>query len=158
LTLTQSGKYAVGLMMPENSYGSGIDAYQDARYGLAILDMEGDDVVNLVAESQPIGLEIVEGDDGDFALVLLEGKDTLLQVDLANPSQSLEVDLPATPIAISTRPTVDSEQEKFIISHNVDVGMVSILDPKTLEIKTITGFGLAGSLVQPEFFNREEGE
>ena len=50
------------------------------------------------------------------------------------------------------------DQEKFIISHNVDVGMVSILDPKTLEIQTITGFGLAGSLSQSEFFNREEGE
>ena len=159
MTLSQSGKYAVGLMKPESSYGSGIDAYQDARYGLAVLDMEGDDVVNLVAETQPIGLEIVEGTDGDFALVLLEGKDTLLQVNLANPSQSVEVDLPAPPITIATQPvTVDGEQEKFIISHNVDVGMVSILDPKTLEIQTITGFGLAGSLSQPEFFNREEGE
>ena len=157
MTLSQSGKYAVGLMKPESSYGSGIDAYQDARYGLAVLDMEGDDVVNLVAETQPIGLEIVEGTDGDFALVLLEGKDTLLQVNLANPSQSVEVDLPAPPISITTQPSMD-EQEKFIISHNVDVGMVSILDPKTLEIQTITGFGLAGSLSQSEFFNREEGE
>ena len=157
--MSQSGKYAVGLMKPESSYGSGIDAYQDERYGLAVLDMEGDDVVNLVAETQPIGLEIVEGTDGDFALVLLEGKDTLLQVNLANPSQSVEVDLPAPPITIATQPvTVDGEQEKFIISHNVDVGMVSILDPKNLEIQTITGFGLAGSLSQPEFFNREEGE
>ena len=159
MTLSQSGKYAVGLMKPESSYGSGIDAYQDARYGLVVLDMESDDVVNLVAETQPIGLEIVEGADGDFALVLLDGKDTLLQVNLANPSQSVEVDLPAAPIAIATQPvTIDGEQEKFIISHDVEIGMVSILDPKTLEIQTITGFGLAGSLSQPAFFNREEGE
>ena len=56
MTLSQSGKYAVGLMKPESTYGSAIDAYQDGRYGLAVLDMEGDDVVNLVAETQPIGL------------------------------------------------------------------------------------------------------
>ena len=65
------------------------------------------------------------------------GRKGYLASESANPSQSVEVDLPAPPI--STQPSTD-EQEKFIISHNVDVGMVSILDPKTLEIQTITGF------------------
>ena len=97
-------------MKPESTYGSGIDGDQDgiwtccSRYGRRRR-------CKSVCRNTSIGLESVEGTDGDFALVLLEEKDTLLQVNLANPSQSVEVDLPAPPISITTQPSMD-EQEK----------------------------------------------
>ena len=85
-------------MRPEYSYGSGIDAYQDSRWGIAIIETTTNDSVSLVAESRPIALEIIENESGAFALVLMEGIDYLLQVDLNAPSSSSKVDLPAAPL------------------------------------------------------------
>lgn len=155
LVLSDSGSYAVGLMQPESSYSSGVDAYQDARYGVAVFDLIGQDVTNLVAESMPIGVELIENENGAFALALLDGVDTLLQVDLANPSRSAEIELPAPPVAIGSMP-----DGRFVISHEVSTGMISILDPNDPEnLTTISGFAAAGLLADDELVQRNtEGE
>ena len=153
LELTPSGAHAVGIMRPEYSYGSGIDAYQDSRWGIAILDTTTNDSVSLVAESRPIALEIVENESGSFALVLMEGIDYLLQVDLNAPSSSSKVDLPAAPLALDTMP-----DGRFVISHDLEMGMVSFLDPLTLELNTVDGFALEGVLKEATLSRRNEEE
>lgn len=153
LILTPSGAHAVGVMRPENSYGSGVDAYQDSRWGVAILETTTNDSVNLVAESKPISLEIIENDSGSFALVLMEGLDYLLQVDLNAPSSSSKVDLPTAPLALGTMP-----DGRFVISHDLDMGMVSFLDPLTLELSTVDGFALEGVFQEATLTRRNEEE
>jgi hypothetical protein len=133
--LTDSGNYAVAVLRAEENYGSGIDSYQDSRWGLGIMDLASDDSVSLVAESMPVGLALVEVEEKSYALALLEGSDTLLQVDLSNPTSAVEVDLPAAPVAIGSMP-----DGNFVISHNQGLGMVSILNPTTLEIQTMSNF------------------
>ena len=153
LALTPSGAHAVGVMRPENSYGSGVDAYQDSRWGIAIIDTTTNDAVSLVAESKPIALEIIENESGSFALVLMEGLDYLLQVDLNTPSSSSKVDLPTAPLALDTMP-----DGRFVISHDLDMGMVSFLDPTTLELNTIDGFALEGVFQEATLSRRNEEE
>ena len=144
----------MGLMSPESSYSSGVDGYQDARYGIAVIDIQNDNVTSLVAESMPIGVELIENETGAYALALLDGIDTLLQVDLANPSQSAEIELPAPPVAIDSMP-----DGRFVISHEVSMGMVSILDPNDLEnLITISGFAAAGFLAEDELVQRDSTE
>ena len=140
-------------MRPEYSYGSGIDAYQDSRWGIAILDTTSNDSVSLVAESRPISLEIIENESGSFALVLMEGIDYLLQVDLNAPSSSSKVDLPAAPLALDTMP-----DGRFVISHDLDMGMVSFLDPLTLELNTVDGFALEAILKEATLTRRTQEE
>ena len=153
LELTPSGAYAVGVMRPEYGYGSGMDAYQDQRWGIAIINTGSNDAVSLVAEAKPIALEIIENEEGSFALVLMENLDYLLQVDLANPSASSKVDLPAAPIDLDTMP-----DGRFVISHSVDMGMVSFLDPSDLSLTSVGGFALDGLFVQPELSRRTQEE
>ena len=153
LVLTPSGAHAVGIMRPEYTYSSGVDAYQDNRWGIVILDTSSNDSVSLVAEAKPIGLEIVENESGSFALVLMSGLDYLLQVDLQTPSASSKVDLPAAPLALDSMP-----DGRFVISHDVQLGMISLLDPTTLDINTIDGFALEGILSKPVLNKRNEEE
>ena len=153
LVLTPSGARAVGIMRPEYSYGSGVDAYQDNRWGIAIIDTNTNDSISLVAEAQPIGLEIIENETGSFALVLMSGLDYLLQVNLNNPSSSSKVDLPAAPLALDSMP-----DGRFVISHDMSMGMISLLDPVSLELNTIDGFALDGILSEPTLNRRNTEE
>merc|ERR1712224_754680 len=56
LKLNADGSKAVAVMKPE--FGSG--SYQDANWGVAIIDLGSNDIVNLVAESRPVGVEIID--------------------------------------------------------------------------------------------------
>ncbi|MEC7985698.1 MAG: hypothetical protein VX278_11080 [Myxococcota bacterium] len=155
LQLSPSGQYAVGIMRPENGYSSNLDAYQDSRWGIAILNTLSDDVVSLVAESQPIAVEIIENQNGSFALVLMNGLDYLLQIDLSQPSNFIPVEMDAAPLSLSKMPADDG---RFLISHDVDMGMVSFLDPTTLEITSIDGFAVTGLLNEQILPRRAEEE
>ncbi len=139
LQLTEEGDYAVAILRPENGGGSGLDGYQDARWGLAVMDLLSDDIASLVLESKPVGLEIVQNGDGAFALLLLEDLDSLLQIDLSRPGSYSEIELPAAPVGIDASP-----DGGFTIAHDSDLGQVSFLDPATGKIRTTGGFATAG--------------
>lgn len=155
LQLSPSGQYAVGIMRPENGYSSNLDAYQDSRWGIAILDTETDDSVSLVAEAQPIAVEIIENQNGSFALVLMSGLDYLLQVDLSQPSNFTAIEMEAPPLSLSKMPAGD---DRFVIAHDLDMGMVSFLDPTTLELTSIDGFAVTGIFKEDVLPRRAEEE
>lgn len=142
LMITDSGNFAVAIVRPENS---GSSDYQDSRYGLSILDLSSDESISLVAQSEPIGVALVEDESNSYALALLSGSDTLLQVNLASPNSPAEVDLPAPPVSIAAMP-----DGNFVITHNQSLGMVSILDPATLELQTMSNFAVTNLFEQKE--------
>ena len=117
------------------------------------MDLSSDDSVSLVAENKPIGLALVEDEENSYALALLDGSDTLLQVDLNNPTSAAKVDLPAAPVAISSMP-----DGNFAISHDQGLGMVSILNPTTLELQTVSNFAAVNLFEQKELPRRNGGE
>jgi len=153
LMVTESGNFAVAVVRPENNAGSGVDYYTDSRWGLSIMDLVSEDVISLVAESQPIGVALVEDETNSYALALLEGSDTLLQVNLAMPNSPAEVDLPAPPVSIAAMP-----DGNFVITHNQSLGMVSILDPATLELQTMSNFAVTNMCEQKELPRTEGNE
>ncbi|MFT4979824.1 MAG: hypothetical protein ACI8S6_005736, partial [Myxococcota bacterium] len=153
MQLTAAGRYAVGVLKPEDSYTDDLDGFQDARWGLGVIDLSGEDAISLVTESRPVGVALVEDEDSSAALVLLEGLEYLLYVDLSNPSAATQIDLPAPPSALSTLP-----DGRFLISHTADLGLLSFLDPQTLELSSVDGFAIAGLLSDDTLPRREEGE
>jgi hypothetical protein len=152
LELTDSGRFAVGIMRPESN-GSG--DYADSRWGISVLEMESDDSVNLVAEARPIGVELVEDENTSYALVLMEGVEFVLKMDLSDPLGAQKIDLPAAPVSIGSIQTAEGH---FVISHDVKMGMISTLDPKTETLKTVSGFAVAGLLQEEVLPRRDEEE
>ena len=144
LQVTPEGDYAVAILRPDTDYGygsSGLDQYQNNRWGLAVADLLTDNIVSLVLESEPVGLEVIQKDDGAYALLLLDGVDSLIQVNLAAPGNYEAIELPSAPAGIDASPNGG-----FTISHMSALGQVSFLDPATGEILTTSGFATSGML------------
>ena len=142
MRLTESGSVAVAILRPESSFSDDLDGYQDARWGLAIIDMLSDEAISLVTESEPIGLELVEDESGTtHALVLLAGLDYLLHVDLSDPGNAEQIDLEAPPVSIGSMP-----DGRFLIAHDSALGLLTWLDPTDLSQNTIGGFATTGLL------------
>lgn len=142
LEITPEGDYAVAILKPESTYeydGGGLDQYQDNRWGLAVADLSNDNIVSLVLEAQPVGMEVIQKEDGAFALLLLQGVQSLIQVDLSAPGNYSEIELPASPAGIDSNPDGD-----FTIALTSALGQVSFLDPATGEIETTSGFATSG--------------
>ena len=135
LRMTDSQGYAVAILRPESGSSGGLDGYQDDRYGLAVIDLSGDDAVSLTLESEPVGFELVESDGGAYALLLLSGVEDLLVVDLSNPTMAEFIALPEPPTGIGTMP-----DDRFYITHDAPLGLVSFLDPTDNSLSTIGGF------------------
>lgn len=137
LELTDDGLYAVGIMRPESSYEGGLDGYQDDRYGLAVIGLEGDEAVSLVLESRPVGVALTQPEEGgaNYALVLPEGGEELLQIDLVDPSVPTIIELPSSPVGIGALPGGN-----FYITHEAALGQITFVDPLTGEPTTVSGF------------------
>ena len=67
------------------------------------MDLSSDDTVSLVAENKPVGLTLVEDEEKSYALALLEGSDTLLQLIVSTSAVEVDASLP-DPVAISAMP------------------------------------------------------
>jgi len=136
LQLTDSANHAVAILRPEDASGSGLDGYQDSRWGLAIADLQTDEIASLVLESEPVGLELVEDGDSAFALLLLDGVESLIQVDLNSPGAVEEIDLSSSAAGIDAAPN-----GQFTISHTDAMGQLSFLNPESGKLKSVSGFG-----------------
>ena len=138
------------MLAPENGW---LD-YADSRWGISVLDMASDDTVNLVAAARPIGVELVEDENTSYALVLMEGVEFVLKMNLSDPLSASKIELPAPPVAIGSMQTAEGH---FVISHDVTLGMISTLDPKTETLKTVSGFA-AASLLEEDTLPRRAVE
>ena len=140
LALSPDGHYVVATLRPQTDEDfGGFDGYQASRWGLAVADLNTDDVVSLVLQSQPVGVEIVEQGGSAFALVLMEGLEEIIQVDLASPGNHTALDLPSAPAKIQASPTGG-----FTIAHRAPLGQISFLDPSDGSIETSSGVATSG--------------
>ena len=143
--------YAVAVLRPENAGGSELDQYQDQNWGLAVLDLLSDDIVNLVVEAQPVGMALVERDGRAYALVLLDGVETLLMIDLAAPSAAQQIELDAPPLGIGEMP-----DGSFYITHDSPLGLVTFLDPTDpTSLEMASGFATLGLFDEYELSAQE---
>jgi hypothetical protein len=149
LQLAPGLEYAVGTLRPENSNGNDLDAYQDNRWGLAVLDLVDGSETSLILESEPIGLALVERDAIPYALVLMDGIEHVLQVNLNEPTFFSEVELAAPPIGIG-----QLESGQFYITHDAALGLVSFLDPASGKLTTASGFATPGLLHKSVLLDR----
>ena len=98
-------------------------------------------------------MEIIENESGAFALILMDGLEYLLQVDLASPSNAMKIELPAAPIALDVMP-----DGRFVIAHDLGMGMVSFLNPSDLSLTSVQGFATFGLFEKSVLTRRTEGE
>ncbi len=153
LRLTPSGSHAVAILRPEDTSGSGLDGYQDARWGLAIVDLASDDIASLVLESEPVGLELIEDGESAYALLLLDGVESLIQVDLTNPGSVKQIELDSSPAGIDAGPN-----GRFSISHTDALGQISFLNPETGNMKSANGFASVHILTDHPLPRRSSGK
>lgn len=149
LQLTESRGHAVALLRPRSSSGGGLDGYQASRYGLGVVDLVNDEELSLVLESAPVGLALVEEAGAARALLLLEGKSELLEVDLSNPAQPQTIELDVSPNGIGSLP-----DGRFFITHDAALGMVSFLDPTDDSLGVAHGFAALGLATSDELPRR----
>jgi len=107
--------------------------------------------VSLVLESAPVGLEVIEKEEGSFALLLLDGVDSLIQVNLAEPGNYEAIELPSAPAGIDASP-----DGGFTIAHVSALGQVSFLDPASGDIRTTSGFATSGMLTENTLPRRDQ--
>jgi hypothetical protein len=144
--------FAVAILRPESAGGSDLDQYQDLNWGLAVLDLMGDDIVNLVVEAEPVGMALVERDGSAYALVLLDGVETLLMIDLAAPSAARQIELDAPPLGIGEMP-----DGSFYITHDSPLGLVTFLDPTDpSSLEVASGFATLGLFDEYELSAQEQ--
>lgn len=140
-----SGRFAIATLEPGGSGGTGeVGEIQRENHGLAVIDLEASRSASLVLEGAPLGVALIDQDDATFALLLLEGLDSLIQIDLREPTVITEIDLAAPPVAIDAL-----SDGRFVITHDSALGLISFLDPTTQRITEAGGFATA-SLWQDE--------
>jgi hypothetical protein len=130
-------------MRTESGTGSGLESIADSNYGVAILDLtsERGNNISLMSETRPVGLAFQGGEVSQTALLLLEGKDDLLQLDLATGGYQ-EVPLPDTPLGIGA-----FGERAFYITHDSALGLISFWNPGSGALETVSGFALSGLLI-----------
>ncbi len=157
MQMSESEQYAVAVLRPEDSWGGGLSQYADENWGLAVINLiDGEEeVISLVVESQPVGVELIEDTDASttYALVLMDGVDSVLKIDLARPSAYTEVELEAPPVGIGALPDATG----FYITHESALGLISFLNPANNEITTAHGFAVV-ELLDDDTLPRREGE
>lgn len=150
--LSDSGAYALAVLRPSATYGGGdAEAYTASHWGLGVLDLTGDDALSVTLTGTPAGVVLSDTAETTYALVLQEGEDELLFIDLAQPSGDERLSLPAPPTGIGTMP-----DGRFWITHEAALGMISFLDPDTRELSTVSGFGALGLFTEDFLSDREE--
>jgi hypothetical protein len=131
--LTSDKAFAVATLSTE----SGND-FLDRYYGLQIFDLaDRSDPIALALQSNPVGFALTEREDGAYALLLLDGVDKLLSVDLVT-AQDEEIELEAAPLGITAIP-----EGGFVVTHPSGMGLLSFVDPTTGTVTTAQGFALA---------------
>lgn len=139
--LTANQAYAVATLNRESSTGSGVSGFYDQYYGLDIFDLTTDrNPTALALEGQPLGLALVEDDTENHALVLVEGLDDVLNIDLFDGSDT-PISLTEPPLGITASP-----EGQFIITESSHAGILAFLDPATNAVTEVAGFALTGIL------------
>lgn len=144
MQLTTDGGIAVATLSQESLYGDFYDQY----YGLGIFDLvEQDEPISLALGGYPVGFELLENDAGAYALLLLDGVDELLQVNLENGTH-VPFALEEPPLGIAAMPG-----GQFVVTHEAALGLVTFVDPAKLDpedpdaaVVTVAGFATAGLL------------
>jgi len=144
--------HAIAVTRPEPTSGTGLEALTDSNWGIEILSLNSNSgqSINLISESQPVGVAFSA--DSAYALVLLEGVDELLKLDLYAGTYS-QLPLEDSPLGIGS-----FGSGGFYITHDAALGLVSFLDPDTGEISAVGNFAAGGLLGGETVLPRTEEE
>jgi hypothetical protein len=151
LYVTDDEAYAVATLSPE----SGGDAYDDF-YGAGIFDLGAEhDPVSFALSGRPVGFEVVETDGVPYALLLIDGHDELVTLELPTAASSgLELEEP--PLGIAAMPG-----GLFVVTHSAALGLLSFVDPAVVgdeaaAVATVGGFAATELLSEPRLPRRTE--
>ncbi|MDP2312295.1 MAG: hypothetical protein Q8P41_05270 [Pseudomonadota bacterium] len=154
LRITESAAWAVATMDTESAAGNDVSGFYDQYHGLGLFDL-GDtprDPVALLLEGDPVGFALTTDGTADYALVLMEGVDTLQKIDIA-AGTSNEIRLEESPVGIDAMP-----DGLFVVSHPNPLGLVTFVDATTESMNTAAGFAAVGLLERPALPRRNVEE
>ncbi len=135
MVITADQTRAVATMNTESSSGGGVGGYYDSHYGLSIFDLTDDRTpIALLLEGRPLGVALVEEGSANHALVLSDGVDQLLQIDLADATNN-PIDLSEPPLGIAAQPGGD-----FVVTEDSPLGAIAFLTPGSDAVTEVSGF------------------
>jgi DNA-binding beta-propeller fold protein YncE len=138
MQIAPDSAHAVAVTRPEGASSDPLEAYADERYGIEVLDLVSDRGAHIsqVSNSRPVGVAFSK--DSVYALVLLDGLDDLLKINLTTGiAESL--DLVDTPMGLGA-----FGEDSFFITHDSALGLVSFFDPATDTFTSVGGFATGG--------------
>lgn len=152
LQVAPGGDFAVALTRPEGGFGDDLQGLYDRSAGMELIDLRDDrgNTSPFLLEGLGVGLAFSASDTRLDTLVLQQGQDYLYQLDLYT-LQTVEVDLPAPPVAIGALPAGG-----FWITHDAALGLISFYDPATGDVDEVAGFGAMSWLEGIELNDEEE--
>lgn len=141
LHVTDDHRFAVATLDRESTGAGGVSGFYDAYYGLDIFDLSDDRAGTALAlEGRPVGLALSARNGENHALVLMEGVDSLLDIDLLVGTNA-PVELLEPPLGLAAQP-----DGTFVIPQDSAEGLVSFFDAATGEITDVIGFALTDIL------------
>lgn len=151
MQLTSDEHYAVATLNRESTGATGVSGFYDQYYGLDIFDLTSDqNPVALALEGRPLGMALVSEDTENHALVLMEGVEQVLNIDLFDGSNT-PIELTDAPVGITASPA-----GQFVITEATAAGALGFLDPSTNLVTEVSGFAYTGLLADDTLPRRGE--
>lgn len=136
---TADHQRAVATMDIEATGGDGVGGFYDSHYGLGIFDLtRARTPISLLLEGRAVGVALVEDAGANHALVLSEGVDQLLQINL-DTATNQSIALSEPPLGITAQPG-----GAFVITEESALGLVGFLTPGEDQVVEVAGFAASG--------------
>lgn len=149
LSIAPTREFAVVFTRAESGFGGqDVDSVYDANPGMEIVNLQTDDSVPFILESDGIGVAFRADETRLDALVLQQGVEGLFSLSLYT-GQATEIETSAPPVAIGTMP-----DGRFFVTHDRALGLVSFVDANG-EVTEVGGFAATGVLDPIELVEEE---
>jgi hypothetical protein len=144
-------EFAIALTRPENGFNSGIEGLYDSSPGMEIIDLDDDETQPFLLEGTGLGVSWASTEATLHALILQEGADYVYKLDMYT-GRAENIELAEPPLAIG-----NMNDDTFFITHDIPLGLVTFLDPKTNETREVSGFASLGMADAIELLNDKKG-
>jgi len=143
--------FAIALTRPENGFGSGIEGVYDSSPGMEVLHLDDDQTEPFLLEGTGLGVAWAATESSLHALILQQDAEYVYKLDMYT-GRAEEISLAEPPIAIGSM-----RDGSFYITHDAGLGLVTFLDPKTNDTRTVSGFATLGLGDPVELMNDKKG-
>jgi len=148
--ISPTEEFAIALTRAEDGFGEGVEGLYDSNPGMEIIDLDDDETEPFLLEGAGLGVSWADTENSLHALVLQEAVEYVYKLDMYTGNAE-EVELTEPPLSIG-----NMNDGTFFITHDVALGLVTFLDPKTNKTREVSGFATLGISDATELLEEEK--